>query len=213
MTTGSFTIENAPRDAEKLQIIGPFMLKRLMEQATEKLGVPFDQEKKAAFLRDPIDKRAKDLLELLTQLDKGGGGAPAPAPAAAAAPAEEAPPPRQPRPAKANGVATNGAATHAAGSETEGMAILQGIAAVIKEVSGSIDAMQKTVAQVEKGTKRMETIEAKLEQIHRLQHLTLGVLAQMAEGSLGAPFADILAQVASEYGVIEPQVTKLVAGK
>lgn len=218
MTSGAVNLTTAPRDADKLQVIGPFMLKRLMEEATKKLtGEALGEERKQAFLRDPIDKRAKDVLEMLQQIDKAGGGAPAPAaePAASTTPATEekaaAKPKRDPKPASAvNGAATNGASVV---SDNNGQEVLNGIAGVLKGVSESMAAMQGTLQQVEKGGKRLEALEQTMEQMFKLQHLTMGVLLQMAEQSLGAPSADILEQVASDYSSAEAVVTKLIAGK
>lgn len=214
MTSGAVTIENAPRDVEKLQVIGPFMLKRLMEQASQKLGVDFGEERKGAFLRDPIDKRAKDVLELLTQIDKAGG-APAPAAAApAAAPAEakaEEKPKREPVTRKTNGATAPAAASTQ--SEVDAIAILQGIASVIQGVSGSIDAMHKTVASVEKGSKRIDNLEAQLEKVLRMQHVTMAVLSALAENQLGANFKEILDGATGDYENHEKAIEALVSGK
>lgn len=214
MTSGAVTIENAPRDVEKLQVIGPFMLKRLMEQASAKLGVDFGEERKGAFLRDPIDKRAKDVLELLTQIDKSGGtpaATPAAAPAAAQTEAKtEDKPKREPAPRKTNGAATNGTSAQ---SETDGIAILQGIASVIQSVSGSIEAMQKTVASVEKGSKRIDNVEQQLEKVMRLQHVTLAVLSALAENQLGANFGEILEGATGDYEKHEKAIEALISGK
>ncbi len=192
MTSGSVTISNAPRDAEKLQIIGPFMLKKL---------------------RDPLDKRAKDVLEMLTQIDKNEGGAPASAPSAAVAPAADAAPKadkpkREPKPA-ANGTA-NGSTNGSSSTPDDGMLVLQGIAGVIKEVSGSIEAMQKTLSAVEKGSKRIDTLEAMVEQMFKLQHLQMAVVLQLAENQLGAGAATLLEGAAEEYGATEKVVSKMI---
>jgi hypothetical protein len=212
MSQGAVTIANAPRDADKLQIIGPYMLKLLMEQASKKMNIAWTEERKGAFLKDPIDKRAKDVLEMLHQIDKAEGGAPAEAPPPAAAAPKEEKPKRDPKPAStANGTAngTNGTGGH----EGDGMAVLQGIASVIKEVSSSLDAMQKTVANVEKGSKRIDALEGKVEQMFRLQHLTMAVLLQMAENQLGATSQQILEGAAGDYGPAEAIISKMIAGK
>jgi len=207
MSTGAVTIKNAPRDADKLQIIGPYMLKRLMEQASEELKVDFDEARRVAFLRDPIDKRAKDVLEMLNQIDKAGGGAPTEEKPAAAAKEEK--PKRDPKPASQVNGSTNGNGTH----EGDGVAVLQGIAAVIKEVSSSLDAMHKTVANVEKGSKKIDALDGRVEQLFRLQHLTLAVLLQLAENQLGTTAGNVLEGAIDEYRAIEGGVTKAIAGK
>jgi ribosomal protein L12E/L44/L45/RPP1/RPP2 len=214
MSSGSVTISNAPRDAEKLQVIGPFMLKKLMEETSRKLGVDFNEDRRNAFLRDPIDKRAKDVLEMLLQIDKSEGGAPASAPAAAAsAPAEAAPkaekadkPPRQPKP----GPQTNGTTNGSSSTPEDGMLVLQGIAGVIKEVSGSLEAMQKTLQSVEKGSKRLDKLEEIVEQSFKLQHLQMALLCQIAENQLGAGAATLLEGAIDEYASTEKVVTKLI---
>ncbi len=212
MTSGSVTISNAPRDAEKLQIIGPFMLKKLMEESSRKLGIEFNEDRRNAFLRDPLDKRAKDVLEMLTQIDKNDGGAPASAPAAAAAaPAAEAAPKadkpkREPKPASSTNGSTNGSSS----TPDDGMLVLQGIAGVIKEVSGSMEAMQKTLASVEKGSKRIDQLEAMVEQMFKLQHLQMAVVLQLAENQLGAGAATLLEGAAEEYGATEKVVSKMI---
>jgi len=212
MTSGSVTISNAPRDAEKLQIIGPFMLKKLMEESSRKLGIEFNEDRRNAFLRDPLDKRAKDVLEMLTQIDKNEGGAPASAPAAAAPAADAAPkadrPKREPKPAS-NGTA-NGSTNGSSSTPDDGMLVLQGIAGVIKEVSGSLEAMQKTLSSVEKGSKRIDTLESLVEQMFKLQHLQMAVLLQLAENQLGAGAATLLEGAAEEYGATEKVVSKMI---
>jgi hypothetical protein len=217
-TAGQMSPQTAPRDVEKLQLLGPFMLKRLMEVGLPMLNMPFDEPRRQAFMRDPIDKRAKDVLEVLLQIDAAGGGAPAPAeapapaPAAAAAPEEAGKPARTPvTRSRANGAATNGAASP--GDNGDALAVLQGIAGVIKEVSTSIQAMSVTVKSVETGAKKIENLDARITEVFRMQHLTMGVLAQIAENTLGAPMEDILAQVQSDYGRIQPIIEKLVSGK
>ena len=90
---------------------------------------------------------------------------------------------------------------------------VQGIASVIKEVSSSLDAMQKTVANVEKGSKRIDALEGKVEQMFRLQHLTMAVLLQMAENQLGATSQQILEGAAGDYGPAEAVISKMIAGK
>lgn len=211
MTSGAVNLTSAPRDAEKLQVIGPFMLKRLMEEATKKLtGDALSEEKRQAFLRDPIDKRAKDVLEMLLQIDKSGGSAPAAetAPASSSTPTEEKKPPRTPR-AATNGASTNGAsALHANGADSD---VLKGIASVIQGVSESMEAMQKTLKTVESSAKKTETLAAVMEQMFKLQHLTMGVVLQLAEQSLGAPSADILEQVASDYSAAEKIIATMIA--
>jgi len=215
MSQGAVTIANAPRDADKLQIIGPYMLKLLMEQASKKMNIAWTEERKGAFLKDPIDKRAKDVLEMLHQIDKAEGGAPAEAPPAAQAAPKEEKPKRDPKPVATSNGTANGAShgTNGSGHDGDGMAVLQGIASVIKEVSSSLDAMQKTVANVEKGSKRIDALEGKVEQMFRLQHLTMAVLLQMAENQLGATSQQILEGAAGDYGPAEAVISKMIAGK
>ena len=91
------------------------------------------------------------------------------------------------------------------------MDLLKGVASVLQGVSESMDAMQKTLSTVEKGSKRMDALEGMVEQLFKLQHLQMGVILQMAESALGAPSSDILEQVAADYGTAEKIITSMIA--
>jgi len=216
MTTGTVNISNAPRDLDKLQILGPFMLKTLMQSAAKELNFDWDDTKKQAFMRDPINKRAEDVLNLLQQID-GKGGVSTPAPAAAPPPAATATK-REPVAASKMANGANGAAAHAA--PVEGMAVLANMAEILKEVSESQKGVATMLGEINKSIKEsnnvkkdVATLAGQVTQLFRLQHLTLGVLAQLAEQQLNAPFKDVLDQVANEYGAYEATVTGLVSGK
>lgn len=225
MTTGQVNISNAPRDTDKLQILGPFMLKTLMQSATKELGLDWSEAHKQAFMRDPINKRAEDVLALLQQIDtRGGVQQSAPPPAASPAPASTPAPAamkREPVTSTTNGTAvngTNGAAHHA--QVPEGVAILMDMSKVLKEVSESqkgvanmLGELNKSIKETSTSKKDIEALSERVEQMTKLQHLCLGVIAQLAEQSLNAPFSDILKQVAEEYDNIEPVVRDLVGGK
>jgi hypothetical protein len=194
------------------------MLKRLMIDVSNKLfGADyFNGERQSAFLRNPLDQRAKDLLELLVQMDKGGGAPPATAAAPAPAPAPATDKPRrEPRTAASNGAsngATNGTAAHQA--DADGLAILQGLANVIEEVKTSLDATASLVKTVSKSTGRMDAVEKKIEETYRIANLSLAIVLQLAENQLGAPAVDILESAATEFVTnYEAAVKKLVEVK
>ena len=217
MTTGQYTPETAPRNLNELQLMGPFMLKTLMQSTSKAMGIEWDDVKKQAFMRDPINKRAEDVLTLLQQFDSHGS-----APAALATVPPALPPTQTLRrepvtSAKAPSV-TNGTAGHAV--MPDGMAVLAGMTEILGEVSASQKGVATMLGEINKSIKESQNVKkdvasltAQMDQLFKLQHLTLGVIAQLAEQQLNAPFSDILNQVANDYGAIEPAVRGLIQGK
>ena len=219
MTTVGMNLASAPRNVAELAVAGPFMLKRLMELSCVHLGVEFDEAQRAAFMRMAVNERAAAVLETLQKIDASQGATLAsvplpPAPPAAAAPTEDKPP-RTPTPrAAAPAKTTNGAgAPH---PSEEGLAILQGLAHVMKDISASVGAMSTTIKETSTNAARIAALEGKVNESLRLQHLVFSVLFQVAENVLGAPAVDILQQASADYdreGGPCAEVVRLVTGK
>lgn len=215
---GAVTVHNAPRDVEKLAILGPFMLKRLAES----LGLLENEEARTAFLKEPINGRAQVVYENLLRMDGGKGAAPpAQAPAAApAAPAQAPAPAPAPAQAAPNPPRTPVQAAPHTNGTTDPVQVLLSVAAMVQGLDVSVRAIGTVVEAVGAEVKSASSLKADIQNLRteiqvitKLQHLTIGVLAQIAEQQLGAGFVEVLEQVSSEYGNIMPYVEKMLAGK
>lgn len=214
---GTVSKANAPRDPEKLQVLGPFVLKRIAEE----LGLFQNDDAKKAFLREPLQVRAQTVFDGLRAFDATGGGV---VPVAAPLPVQ-APPPAAAAPAlvrtpvPSGPPMTNGAA-HAPTGLPGTAEVLHMLGKVADMTAATSKAFEANTAELnalrgELAASRAETaaVKAQLDVMARLQHLTLGVVGQMAEGALNAPFKDVLEAVASEYSAVEGQVQELISGK